>query len=91
MRAGQLQDLPDGCVGAIIVEEVLSKSDDLQGDIDEIYRVLSPQGRLYFIEKTRQPAGTVHAKLQTLLSPLYRLLTCGVRLNQPVLEVRRGL
>jgi SAM-dependent methyltransferase len=57
--------------------------------LQEMRRVLRPEGRLIFVEHGRSPDQTV-ARWQDRLTPLWRRVTGGCHLNRPIDRLLRA-
>ncbi len=69
--------LPDDCADAVISTLVLCSVPDLDAALAEIKRILTPGGRLLFIEHVAAPAGSWLRTLQHGIKPLWKPLADG--------------
>jgi SAM-dependent methyltransferase len=92
--------LADGSVDAVVTTWTLCTIPDPVAALQEMRRVLRPEGRLIFVEHGRSPDPAV-VRWQDRLTPLWRRVTGGCHLNRPIdrllqsggfeaLEVNRG-
>lgn len=81
IRTDPAQDtgLPDASADAVISTLVLCSVPSLEDTLAEIQRVLTPGGRLLFIEHVAAPDGSWLRWLQTGITPLWRPLGDGCR------------
>lgn len=81
--------LPDQSVDAVVGTLVLcSVSDPLQ-TLREVFRVLKPDGRYYFIEHVAAAPGTRTAKVQDLIRPIWHCCADGCNVNRRTWETLR--
>jgi SAM-dependent methyltransferase len=99
-RPAEAIPLPDGSVDDIVTTWTLCTIADPVAALQEMHRVLRPEGRLIFVEHGRSPDPAV-VRWQDRLTPLWRRVTGGCHLNRPidrllgsagfeVLEMNRG-
>ena len=82
-RAG-FPSLPfdDASFDTVVVTYVLCSIVDVSGALEEIARVLKPQGRLLFLEHVRAADGSVLGSVQDLVERPHRLVADGCRPNR---------
>jgi len=92
-RSGQIVDavaerlpLPDGSVDTVVATLVLCTVDDPERALNEIARVLRPDGELLFVEHVRSRASWL-ARAQDALAGPWRRFACGCRCNRPTVEL----
>jgi ubiquinone/menaquinone biosynthesis C-methylase UbiE len=81
--------LDDHTVDTVVITFVLCTVDDPQRALDEIRRVLRPEGELLFVEHVRARS-TRRAHWQDRLSGPWRRFACGCRCNRATLELMRA-
>lgn len=87
--AAEAIPLGDGAVDSVVSTWTLCSIDDPVRALGEVRRVLRAGGRLIFIEHGRAPDRTV-AAWQDRLTPVWRCVAGGCRLNRPVAELLTG-
>lgn len=75
-------DFADNSLDGVISTLVLCSVPDLQQVLGEIYRVLKPGGKFYFIEHVAAPAGTLLRQVQDGIRPLWQILGEGCQSNR---------
>jgi ubiquinone/menaquinone biosynthesis C-methylase UbiE len=78
--------LPDASVDTVVVTWTLCSIPDVSPALQQMRRVLKPDGRLIFIEHGRSTDPRV-AAWQERLTPLWRRFTGGCHLNRKVFDV----
>lgn len=73
----------DGSFGAAVGTLVFCSVDDPEGGLAELRRVLEPGGALRVIEHVRWDRHPLAARLQDWLTPVWRVIADGCRLNRP--------
>ncbi len=58
---------------------------DLEKTISELYRVLRPKGRLFFLEHTLQPKGFMRS-VQKKIQPAWGKVACGCHLDRDTVQ-----
>ncbi len=87
---GQRLDLPDESFDAALSSFTMCTIPDLDAALTELTRVLSPGGRLHFLEHGRSPDPRV-ASWQDRLQPLNGRLAGGCHLDRPIADhIRRS-
>lgn len=89
VRVGQAEELNsnDDSLDAVIGTLVLCSVEELMPVLREIFRVLKPGGRYYFVEHVAAPRGTLLRFLQDLLRPIWQKILQGCRPNQETLQM----
>ncbi len=80
----------EGSFGAAVGTLVLCSVDDPEGGLAELGRVLEPAGVLRVIEHVRWDRHPLAARLQDWLTPIWRVLADGCRLNRSTEALIRG-
>jgi ubiquinone/menaquinone biosynthesis C-methylase UbiE len=73
-------------VDTVVTTWTLCTIPDVDAALREMRRVLSPHGRLLFVEHGRAPDETVH-RWQNRLTPLWKRIGGGCHLNRPICEL----
>lgn len=81
--------LADGWVDDIVTTWTLCTIPDPVAALQEMRRVLRPEGRLIFIEHGRSPDPAV-VRWQDRLTPLWRRMAGGCHLNRPIDRLLRS-
>jgi ubiquinone/menaquinone biosynthesis C-methylase UbiE len=91
-RDGARLALPDGSVDCVLSTYTLCTIPAIEAALDEIHRVLKPEGALHFLEHGRAPTESVR-RWQRRLHPVHSRLTGGCHLDRPIddLITRAGL
>jgi ubiquinone/menaquinone biosynthesis C-methylase UbiE len=90
---GYAEDMPfpDNNFDAVVTTLVLCTVDDVEQSLSEIYRVLKPGGKFYFIEHVAAPDDSWLRKLQNWITPLWRVIADGCHPNRNTAEwIRRS-
>src|SRR5262249_1263858 len=93
LRNGTAQDLPipDSSADAVVSTLVLCCVPDQRRSIEEICRVLKPDGKLVFIEHVAAPRGTWLRRWQDWVTPLWSRLGDGCHPNRETwIELERA-
>jgi len=88
-RPAETVPLADGSVDDVVTTWTLCTIPDPMAALQEMRRVLRPEGRLIFVEHGRSPDQTV-ARWQDRLTPLWRRVTGGCHLNRPIDRLLRA-
>lgn len=88
-RPAEMIPLADGSVDDVVTTWTLCTIPNLVAALQEMRRVLRPEGRLIFVEHGRSPDRTV-ARWQDRLTPLWRRVTGGCHLNRPIDRLLRA-
>lgn len=82
IRAGEAESIPypDDRFDAVVVSLVLCSVSDVEASVEEIARVLKPDGECRFLEHVR--AEGRRARLQEVLTPCWRRVAGGCRLDR---------
>jgi ubiquinone/menaquinone biosynthesis C-methylase UbiE len=72
----------DATYDTVVVTYVLCSVADVSGALEEIARVLKPQGRLLFLEHVRAADGSALGSVQDLVERPHRLVADGCRPNR---------
>ncbi|QWV93953.1 class I SAM-dependent methyltransferase [Geomonas oryzisoli] len=75
--------LEDGCVDTVLLTFTLCSIADWQGALEEMRRVLAPQGRLLFCEHGSAPDEGV-LRWQERITPWWKHLAGGCHLDRPI-------
>src|SRR5882724_10985111 len=88
---GSAEALPmeDGSVDTVVTTWTLCSIPDAPRSLREMRRVLSPGGRLLFVEHGRAPDAGVRW-WQDRLAPAWRCLSGGCHLNRPIGDLIEG-
>jgi ubiquinone/menaquinone biosynthesis C-methylase UbiE len=78
----------DASFDVVVSTLVLCGVDDVERALAEIRRVLTPEGRLLFLEHVRAPEGSSLGRWQDRLNPLWRLFA-GCDCNRDTVEAMR--
>lgn len=70
-------DIEDNSIDAAVSTLVLCSVYETDKVLQEIFRVLKPGGKFYFIEHVAAQRGTLMRRVQTLLAPIWRKLGDG--------------
>jgi ubiquinone/menaquinone biosynthesis C-methylase UbiE len=81
--------LADHSVDTVVATFVLCTVDDPQRALNEIHRVLRPNGELLFVEHVRAQSPRL-AHWQDRLSEPWRRFACGCRCNRATLDLMRA-
>jgi len=89
---GARLDLPDGSVDCVLSTYTLCTIADVDAALQEVHRVLKPDGALHFLEHGRAPTESVR-RWQHRLHPLHSRIAGGCHLDRPIEELitRSGL
>ena len=84
LRSGTADDMPvpDSSADAVVSTLVLCCVADQQRSIQEVLRVLTPGGKLVFLEHVAAPAGSLLRCIQDLVTPFWKRLADGCHLNR---------
>lgn len=88
-RPAEMIPLADGSVDDVVTTWTLCTIPNLVAALQEMRRVLRPEGRLIFVEHGRSPDPAV-ARWQDRLTPLWRRVTGGCHLNRPIDRLLRA-
>ncbi len=79
LRPATAEQLPadDGSVDTVVSTLVLCSVTDPDRVLREVHRVLQPGGRFLFLEHVAAPPGTFLRRLQTFISPLWKIIGDG--------------
>lgn len=70
-------EVDDNSVDAVVSSLVLCSVADLPGTLQEIRRILKPNGRFFFLEHVAAPQGTWLRRVQSGIRPLWKALADG--------------
>ena len=89
---GYAEELPfeDNSFDGVVSFFVLCSVSDLDKSIQEIKRVLKPNGKLYFIEHMGHEETSSARKLQDTLEPVWKNFACGCHLTRNTMEALMG-
>jgi ubiquinone/menaquinone biosynthesis C-methylase UbiE len=79
---GEMIPLPNESVDAVVSTLVLCTVDDSKKTLNEIYRILKPQAKLYFIEHVAALNNPGRLKWQNFFEPVWHVLGCGCHLTR---------
>ena len=82
-RDGARLTLPDGSVDCVLSTYTLCTIPAVEAALDEIYRVLKPEGALHFLEHGRAPTESVR-RWQRRLHPVHTRLVGGCHMDRPI-------
>jgi ubiquinone/menaquinone biosynthesis C-methylase UbiE len=82
-RPAEAIPLACGSVDDVVTTWTLCTIPDPVAALQEMHRVLRPEGRLIFVEHGRSPDAAV-VRWQDRLTPLWRKVTGGCHLNRPI-------
>jgi len=88
-RPAEAIPLGDGSVDDIVTTWTLCTIPDPAAALQEMRRVLRPEGRLIFVEHGRSPDPAV-VRWQDRLTPLWRRVAGGCHLNRPIDRLLRS-
>jgi SAM-dependent methyltransferase len=88
-RPAEAIPLADGSVDDIVTTWTLCTIPDPVAALQEMHRVLRPEGRLIFVEHGRSPDPAV-GRWQDRLTPLWRRVAGGCHLNRPIDRLLRS-
>lgn len=77
---------PSSSFDSVVSTFTLCSILDVAAALQEITRVLKPQGRFFFLEHGKSPDRCI-AAVQRLLNPFYNLLACGCNVNRDMLKI----
>lgn len=77
---------PDSSFDTVVSTFTLCSIPDVNAALNEICRVLRPQGKYIFLEHGKSPDRCI-AALQNLLNPFYHLLADGCNVNRDMLQL----
>ena len=83
VESAEAMSLDTASVDSVVVTYSLCSIPDVAAALSEAWRVLRPEGRLYFCEHGRSPKRHV-ARLQDHLTPPWRSVAAGCHLNRDV-------
>jgi SAM-dependent methyltransferase len=72
----------DASFDTVVSTLVLCSVSDLERSLGEVRRVLTPGGRLLFLEHVRAPEGSSLARWQDRLNPIWRAVAGGCNCNR---------
>ena len=78
--------LQNASVDTVVTTWTLCSIPDVEAALDELRRVLAPDGQLLFVEHGRAPDERV-TRWQDRLTPLWKRIAGGCHLNRPVCEL----
>lgn len=81
--------LPDRSIDTIVSTWTLCTIPDVERALNEMRRVLKPEGHLLFVEHERSPDAAVN-RWQNRLTPLWKRVGGGCRLNRPIADLIKG-
>ena len=82
-RDGAQLSLPDGSVECVLSTYTLCTIPAVEAALDEISRVLKPEGALHFLEHGRAPTESVR-RWQRRLHPVHTRLVGGCHMDRPI-------
>jgi ubiquinone/menaquinone biosynthesis C-methylase UbiE len=80
---GECLPLRSGCIDSIVVTYTLCTIPDVGRALQEMARVLKPEGRLLFCEHGAAPDAAVHC-WQNMLNPIWKRIGGGCHLNRNI-------
>lgn len=80
----ELLTAPDNSFDTVVSTLTLCSVDDIGEGLRQLFRVLKPQGKLLFLERSRSSNDGL-AKWQHKLTPFHRMLGNGSHLDRPIL------
>jgi ubiquinone/menaquinone biosynthesis C-methylase UbiE len=83
---GARLDLPDRSVDCVLSSYTLCTIPDVDAALQEIHRVLKPEGALHFLEHGRAPTESVR-RWQRRIHPLHSRMVGGCHINRPIDEL----
>ncbi|MFA7555020.1 MAG: class I SAM-dependent methyltransferase [Spongiibacteraceae bacterium] len=83
--SGEKIPLEDSSIDSIVLTYTLCTIPDWRAAMEQMHRVLKPQGKLLFCEHGRSPDASVE-RLQNKLNPLWGKLFGGCNLNRAVIK-----
>ncbi len=88
MVSGIAENLPfpDNKFDGVVTTLVLCTVESVEKSLSEIFRVLKPGGRFYFIEHVAAPEESWLRTLQNWISPLWRVMADGCHPNRNTAE-----
>lgn len=81
----ELLTAPDNSFDTVVSTLTLCSVDDLAAGLGQVARVLKPQGKFLFLERSRSSNDDV-ARWQHKLTPFHRMLGNGSHLDRPILS-----
>ena len=83
---GEQVPLQDGCVDTVVVTYTLCTIPDVSQALQEMARVLKPDGQLVFCEHGVAPDATVQ-RWQNMINPVWKRIGGGCHLNRDIPEL----
>lgn len=80
---GERMPFNEGYFDCVVCVDVLCSVDDVDAVLKESYRVLKPEGRLYFLEHGISEAEKIR-KWQIRLNSLSKVIACGCQLTRDI-------
>lgn len=80
---GARLEVPDGSVDCVLSTYTLCTIPDVEAALQEIHRVLKPEGSLHFLEHGRAPTESVR-RWQRRLNPVQYRIAGGCHLDRPI-------
>lgn len=84
--SGEHLPMPDNSYDAVVSTWTLCSIPDVLGALNEIRRVLKPEGKFYFVEHGLSPDPSI-AKWQHRLTPLQKVIADGCHLDRDTLKL----
>ncbi|KAK8780459.1 thiol S-methyltransferase TMT1B-like [Amblyomma americanum] len=85
-----MHQVPDDHFDVVLVTHLLCSVNCAEKVLQECRRVLVKGGRLVFMEHVAQPKGSLGRLLQSLLTPVWRIVCCGCCLNRDSGDIIRS-
>nr|WP_319532156.1 class I SAM-dependent methyltransferase [uncultured Cohaesibacter sp.] len=89
VESAEAMSLPSASADSVVVTYSLCSIPDVEAALNEMRRILKPEGRLFFCEHGRSPSSRV-ARLQDSLTPPWRFMAAGCHLNRDVGALLKG-
>ncbi|XP_013789070.1 methyltransferase-like protein 7A [Limulus polyphemus] len=82
--AEAMTEIEDNSIDAVVSTHVLCSVDDIRGILQEVFRVLTPGGKFYFLEHVGYPLDSWKFRVQQLVQPVWEVYLFGCQLTRNI-------
>lgn len=79
--AEDMSDIPDNAIDVVVSTHVLCSVENVERCLSEIFRVLIPGGKFYYVEHVSYNESRFWHRLQIIIEPFWKLFNDDCRLN----------